>query len=150
MPTDKRATRHPGRSKSSRLSVLVSVEPTSLQRLIGYVLQGESGLRVVFGSSKGLSVSHRVARLAPNVIVVNHRVQRKQPGDVLTDLRRLSPASTLILLTSSLSGSAPPQGAADVCLPEDAVVARLLPMIRKAALRAADRTPQPASAGLRT
>lgn len=148
MPTDKRATRHPGRSKSARLSVLVSVEPTSLQRLIGYVLQGESGLRVVFGSSKGLSPASLAARLNPNVIVVNHRLQKRQ-SQVLADLKRTSPGSTLILLTHSLAESAPPREA-DACLPEDAVVRQLLPMIRKTALRAANRTPLPAVAGFRT
>ena len=148
MPTEARVLTHPERSKASPCSVLIAVEPPSLQRLIQHVLQGESNLRVVGGSSKGLSPAHQAARLSPTVIVVNHRLQ-KQQVHVLVDLKRSSPGSTLILLTHSLAEPASP-GEADACLPEDAVVRRLLPMIRKTALRAADRTPLPAAAGFRS
>ena len=148
MPTDERAARHPERSRASRRSVLIAVEPPSLQRLIEHVLHGESGLRVVGASTRSLSPANQAARLSPNVIVVNHRLQKHQ-GHVLVDLKRSSPGSTLILLTHSLAESAPPREA-DACLPEDAVVRQLLPMIRKTANRAADRTPPPASAGFRS
>lgn len=143
MATDERAPRQTERPKTPGCSVFIAVEPPSLQRLIEHVLHGESGLRVVGGSSKSLSPARQVARLSPSVIVVNHRLQRRQ-GHVLVDLKRSSPGSTLILLTHSLAESAPPREA-DACLPEDAVVKRLLPMIRKAAFRAADRTPPPAA-----
>lgn len=148
MPTGERAPRHPERSKASRCSVLIAVEPPSLQRLIEHVLHADTGLRVVGGSSKGLSPVNQAARLSPSVIVVNHRLQ-KHKGHVLVDLKHSSPGSTLILLTHSLDQSAPPREA-DASLPEDAVVRRLLPMIRKTALRAADRTPLPAPAGFRS
>lgn len=148
MATDQRALRHPERPKASGYCVFIAVEPPSLQRLIEHVLHGESGLRIVGGSPKSLSPANQAARLSPNVIVVNHRLHRQQ-SQVLADLKRTSPRSTLILLTHSLSESAPPREA-DACLPEDAVVKQLLPMIRKAAHRAADRTSQPASAGLRS
>jgi len=81
--------------------------------------------------------------------VINQRLQRKEPGDVMGDLRRSCPTSTLILLTATFAGPAPRRGA-DICLPEEAIVSGLLPMIRQAALRAADRTSSPASAGPRT
>jgi DNA-binding NarL/FixJ family response regulator len=129
--------------------VLIAVEPPSFQRLIEHVLHGHEGVSVVGLSSKSVSPALKAGRLAPDVIIVNHRLQRKTLGDVLVDLKRSSPVSTVILLTHDLTELAPQEGA-DVCLPEGAVVKRLLPMIRKAALRAADRTPLPASAGART
>lgn len=132
-------------------NVLIAVEPPSLERLIQHVLEGESGLRLVSCPSRSFSQGSSRSHSVPNVdvIVVNHRLQRKQSGDVLKDLKRACPASTLILLTPFLAGPTPPQGV-DVCLPEEAVVKGLLPMIRKAALRAVDRTPLPAHSGPRT
>ncbi len=96
-----------------------------------------------------VSPAHQAARLAPDVIILNHRLQRREHGDVLIDFRRVSPSSTLILLTHSLGESDPPE-VVDAWLPEDAVVRQLLPVIRKAASRTACHTPRPASAGLRT
>ena len=130
-------------------SVLIAVEPPSFQRLIQHVLHGQAGLRVVGRSSSSLSPTHKAARLTPDVIIVNHRLQRRERPDVLIDLRRVSPSSTLILLTHSLGESDPPE-VADAWLPEDAVVRQLLPVIRKAASRTACHTPRPASAGPRT
>ena len=139
----------PGRTSDRKdRSVLIAVDPPSFQRLIQHVLHGQSGLRVVGGSSKGVSHTRLAARLTPGVIVANERLQRRGRGDVV-ELKRSSPSSILILLTHSLAESVAPERA-DACLPEEAVVRRLLPMIRKAALRAADRTPQPAPAGPRT
>ena len=130
-------------------SVLIAVEPPSFQRLIEHVLDGQLGLRVVGRSSTSVSPARKAARLAPDVIIVNHRLQRRERGDVLIDLRRVSPSSTLILLTPSLGESEPPR-VADAWLPEDAVVRQLLPVIRKAVPRTTDRTLRPASAGPRT
>ncbi len=128
-------------------SVLIAVAPPSFKRLIEHVLQGQTGLRVVGAPAASASPAHQAARLTPDVIIVNHRLQRVR-GDVLVDLKRSSPSSTLILLTHSLGESAPP-AEADAWLPEDAVVKRLLPVIRQAAPRTTDRTLRPAS-GLRT
>jgi DNA-binding NarL/FixJ family response regulator len=130
-------------------SVLIAVEKPSFQRLLEHVVHGDPGLRLVGGSSRRVSPVRQAARLAPNVIILSTRLKGREPGEVLAELKRSCPASTLILLTHALGEPVAPPGA-DVCLPEDAVVRRLLPMIRKAAHRAADRTPQPASAGPRT
>jgi DNA-binding NarL/FixJ family response regulator len=130
-------------------SVLIAVEPPAFQRLIEHVLHGQSGLRVVGRSSTSLSPARRAARLAPDMIIVNYRLQRRERGDVLIDLRRVSPCSTLILISHSLGESDPPE-VVDAWLPEDAVVRRLLPVIRKAAPRTTCHTLRPASAGLRT
>jgi DNA-binding NarL/FixJ family response regulator len=130
-------------------SVLIAAARPSFQRLLEHVLEGEPGLRVVGGPWGRASQVRKAARLSPNVIVVSARLQAREPVSFLAELKRSSPASALILLTHGLEEPAPP-AEADVCLPEDAVVTRLLPMIRKAALRAADRTPLPASAGPRT
>jgi hypothetical protein len=87
--------------------------------------------------------------LAPDVIVINQRLRRQRPGDFVADLKRSCPSSTVILLTPTFAGPAPDQDA-DICLPEEAIVQALLPMIRQLTLRAADRTPSPASAGSRS
>jgi DNA-binding NarL/FixJ family response regulator len=129
-------------------SILIAVEPPSFQRLIEHVLHGQSGLRVVGLSLEGRSPANQAARLAPDVIIVNHRLCRRDQRDVLIDLRRVSPCSTLILLTHSLAESEPPK-VADASLPEDAVVRQLLPVIRKAVPRTPCQTLRPASAGLR-
>lgn len=140
---ERRLARPHGRSTPHR-SVLIAVEPPAFQRLIEHVLHGESGLEVIGSSVTRVSPAHQAARLTPDVIIVNHRLQRRQGGDVLVDLKRSSPSSTLILLTHSLGESAPPREA-DAWLPEDAVVKRLLPVIRNAAPRTTDRTLRPAS-----
>lgn len=127
-----------------RRCVLVAVEPPSLQRLIQHVLDGDRGLRVVTAPPPF------PPRLAPDVIVTNQRLQRQRPGDLVAELKRSCPASTLILLTPTFAGPVPDHHGADICLPEEAIVQALLPMIRQLTLRAADRTPSPASAGPRT
>jgi len=137
-----------GADSGKDLSVLIAVEPPSFQRLIEHVLCGEPGLRVVGASAKKASPVLRAVRFTPNVIIVNTRVNGKEHGVVLADLKRSHPAATLILLTHGLyeSGSA---YEADTWLAEDAVVRRLAPAIRKAARRVRDRVPQPVSTGAR-
>lgn len=131
-----------------RRRVWIAVEPPSLQRLIQHVLDGNTDLRVVTAASP-LPSRVSPSLLAPDVIVINQRLQRQQPGDLVADLKRTWPTSTVILLTPPFGGPTPTQ-AADICLPEEAIVQALLPMIRQLTLRAADRTPPPASAGPRT
>ena len=128
-------------------SVLIAVQPPAFKRLIEHVLHGHPGLRVVGGSSQGDSPADKAARLTPDVIIA--RLHGREHGDVLADLKRSSPASTLILLTHALGEPVPHQGA-DAWLPEDAVVRRLLPVIRKVVDRVRDRATEPAPAGRRT
>lgn len=130
------------------VSVLIAVQPPSFERLIEHLLHGQPGLRVVGNLSKGNSATDKAARLKPDVIIASTRLLGKEHGDVLADLKRSSPASTLILLTHGLDESVPGPGA-DAWLPEDAIVRRLLPVIRKVVGRAQDRVPQPAPAGRR-
>jgi DNA-binding NarL/FixJ family response regulator len=129
-------------------SVLIAVQPLAFERLIQHLLHGHPGLRVVGGSSKTASAADQAARLAPDVIIASTRLQGKEPGDALADLKRSSPASTLILLIDGLSHSGPHAGA-DAWLPEDDVVRRLLPVIRKVVGRVRDRAPQVAAADRR-
>jgi DNA-binding NarL/FixJ family response regulator len=122
--------------------------------LLEHLLDGDPGLRVIGGSSKRDSGSRRnstamAARLAPDVIITSTRLHGKEPGDVVADLKRSSPASTLILLTHRPDEPVPHPGA-DVSLPEDAVVRQLLPVIRKAVDRVRDRAPQTALARRRS
>jgi chemotaxis response regulator CheB len=127
-------------------SVLIAVQPHSFERLIEHVLDGQPDIRVVLGSSKRDSAVAKAARLAPDVIIVSTRHSGRERGDVLTDLKRSSPASTMILLTHG-PGALVPRRDADACLPEEEVVRRLLPVIRKAVDRVRGRAPKPAPAG---
>jgi hypothetical protein len=68
---------------------------------------------------------------------------------MLAALKRSSPASTLILLTHGLDERAL-QSQVDAWLPEDAIVKRLLPVIRKAVHRTRERAPQSAFTGRRS
>src|SRR5262245_4481056 len=88
-----------GRAVAHDFSVLIAVKPDSFQRLIEHVLHGHPGLRVVGGPSKEDSAAARAARHEPDVIIASTRLHRSERGDVLKDLKRSSPASTLILLT---------------------------------------------------
>lgn len=139
-------TRPAGITSGKDFSVLIAVEPKAFHRLIEHVLHGHTGLRVVGGSYERTSSTLQAARLAPDVIIVSTRVNGKEPREILADLKRSSPASTLVLITHSLEVTS--QEEVDACLPECAVVKRLLPVIRKAA-RGRDRVSQPAPAGLR-
>lgn len=111
-------------------SVLIAVPRPSFERLIEHVLHGHPGLRVVGGSSKRDSPTDKAARLSPDLIIASTRLHGREPG-VLASLKRSSPASTLILLTDGPDDPIPDPGA-DAWLPEDAVVQRLLPVIREA------------------
>lgn len=129
--------------------VLIAVQAPSFERLLQHVLHGQPGLRVVGGSARRGSPADQAARLAPDVIVASTRLRGREPGDVLAGLKRSSPASTLILLTHA-QGEPVAAPWADACLPEDAVVRRLVPAIRKAVDLAGSRAPRPAAAGPRT
>ena len=80
--------------------VLIAVQPPALERLIEHVLHGHPGLRVVGGSRRD-SAARRAARLAPDVIIASTRLHGKEHGDVLADLKRSCPASTLILAATN-------------------------------------------------
>lgn len=129
-------------------SVLIAVQPPSFERLIQHLLHGHAGLRVVGTSSRRESPADKAARLAPDVIIASTRLNGREPGDALADLQRSSPSSSMILLTHGL-GEPLPHPAAEACLPEDAVVRRLLPLIREVVDRVQVRAPRPASAGRR-
>ena len=123
-------------------SVLIAVQPPSFQRLLEHVLHGQAGLRVVGRASKDDSDADTAARLTPDVIVASTRLHGREHGDVVADLKRSSPSSTLILLTHALAEMVPHEGA-DASLPEDAVVRQLLPVIRKVAQKVRDRPVKP-------
>jgi hypothetical protein len=123
---------------SVRCRILIAVEPEPFVRLIEHVLQGHPGLQVVGRSPKSDSLAIRAGRLAPDVIIANTRLHRRK-DHVLADLKRSSPGSRLILLTHDLDPLATgPEGpeAEYACLPEDAIVRRLLPVIRTLVARA--------------
>jgi len=118
------------RSAAQARSVLIALDPPSFIRLIGHLLHGRPEFRIVGRCSKSGALA-RAGRLAPDVIIANTR-PGAAPGDILAGLKRSSPTSTLIVLTHAPGQSAPQSPeAADVCLPEEAVVRRLLPLIRK-------------------
>src|SRR3990172_8821544 len=80
--------------------VLIAVQSPSFERLIEHLLHGHPGLRVVGGSSRRhFGPADKAARLVPDVIIASTRLHGREHGDVLADLKRSSPASTLILLT---------------------------------------------------
>lgn len=118
--------------------VLIAVEPPAFVRLIEHVLQGQPGLRVIGRSRAADSKATRARRLAPDVIIANTRSGPSAPGHVsaqrLADLKSESPASRLVQLTHDLDDTIlPSRGAAHVRLREDAVVRRLVPVIRRLA-----------------
>ena len=133
-----------GRAAKAR-SVLIALDPPSFIRLVEHLLHGHPGLRIVGRASKS-GAPALAGRLAPDVIIANTRPPA-QRGDVLAELRRSSPTSTLILLTHAPGEPVPPADGADACLPEDAVVRRLLPLLRK--LRQPRSESQPSSLGER-
>ena len=119
-----------GRSAAKARSVLIALDPPAFVRLIGHLLHGRPDLRIVGRCSKSGALA-RAGRLAPDVIISNTR-PGAAPDDILAGLKRSSPVSTLIVLTHARGRSVcrSPAGA-DACLPEEAVVTRLLPLIRK-------------------
>ena len=131
-------------------SILIAVQPQSFQRLIEHLLHGHAGLRIVGHEARGNSALAQAARLAPDVIIASTRLHgRERHGDVLAALKRSSPASTLILLTHGLDEHAL-QSEVDAWLPEDAIVKRLLPVIRKVVDRTRERALQSTSTGRRS
>lgn len=117
--------------------VLIAVEPPAFVRLIEHVLQGHPGLRVIGRSRTADSKAARARRLAPDVIIANTRSGPSEPGYIaaqrLADLKGESPASRLVLLTHDLDDDllTSSRGAAHARLREDAVVRRLVPVIRR-------------------
>lgn len=129
MPPSGRSNQAAGRTSKGH-SVLIAVEPPSLTRLLEHLLHGHPGLRVV-GRAASRDALAVASRLAPHVIIANTRPHWMERGLLLADLKRSSPTSTLILLTQAPGERVTPLEGADACLPEDAVVRRLLPLIRR-------------------
>jgi DNA-binding NarL/FixJ family response regulator len=141
MPTSGRSKQAAGRASKAR-SVLIAVQPPSLIRLLEHLLHGHPGLRVV-GRSASSDALALARRLAPDVIIANTRPHWMERGLLLAKLKRSSPTSTLILLTQAPGEPVARLNGADACLPEDAVVRRLLPLIHR--LRDPRQGPGPSS-----
>ena len=132
-------------------SVMIAAQQDSFVRLIEHVLHGHPGLRIVGRTTDRSSFARSAGRLTPDVIIASTRLFGREPGDdVLAEVKRSSPASTLILLTRAFGEPVPSTPGTEARLPEDTVLRRLVPVVRKLAAQVRDRVPGPGRAGRRS
>ena len=108
-------------------SVLIAVAPHSLARIVEHLVHGDARFRVLERLAADTDLARLARRAVPDLVVANLRFLGKEHVRVLEDLRRLSPATKVLLLhTYAMPRSL---GGAHVHLDEQAVVRRLLPVL---------------------
>ncbi len=130
-----------------KLSVLVAVAPNALGRIVEHLLDDEPCFRMVGRLTPGMDLARRAHRVAPDLVVANLRFLGREHARVVQDLRRFSPAAKVLLLHSYAMPRS--LGGAHVHLDEQAVVRRLLPVLRGLAGGAGGPGPTPLSRELK-
>lgn len=115
-----------------KVRVLVAVRPPALLRVIEHLLSNCPEIEVVASRSKGRRLAQATAAVLPELVVANGRLLGKEACQTIAEIKRSSPGSKLILISSveGFAGAARRCGA-DACLDEEALVRRLLLTVRK-------------------
>lgn len=123
-----------------KLKVLVAVEPVSLSRVIAHLIRDDSTLQIVSSLHKASELPRQARRLRPDLIIANARLLGEKASDSIPRVKRASPKSKL-LLTDFHDGleRVARQCGADAYLEEESLVARLVPTVRRLAVRSPRR-----------
>jgi hypothetical protein len=125
------------------VKILVAVAPRSLSRVVEHLLRGREGLALVGSAGSDRQLASRARRAAPDLLVVSLRLLGREAGARLASLRLSSPGSKLIVVSpGTFAIPLRPRGA-DAMVPEEALVRRLVPLVRKL-VRLRGRRPLPA------
>jgi len=128
-----------------KLRILVAVAPRPLRLVIERLLVAEPSFQIVERLGPGKDLVARSRRVAPDLVVANLRFLGREHPRVIEDLRRFSPAAKVLLLHSY----ARPRGlgGAHAHLGEQAVVRRLLAVLRGLARGAGGSRSSPSKLG---
>jgi DNA-binding NarL/FixJ family response regulator len=119
--------------------VLIAVAPQALSRVVEHVLQGHQGLALVGSADSDRKLATRARRTSPDLVVVSLRLLGRHPGASLVSLRETSPGSKLIVISpGTFAPPLRPRGA-DAIVREEALVRRLVPLLRRLTGRRARR-----------
>jgi DNA-binding NarL/FixJ family response regulator len=113
-----------------KVKILVAISPPALLRVVDHLLYGRSEFEVVARSSEQRGLCRQAARHLPDVVITNPKVLGREPAKVVTEFKRSSPASKLVLLGENESSGDARRFGADGYVSEDAVVRRLIATVR--------------------
>lgn len=120
------------RRRSSRrpIRVFAAASP-ALARVLGHVLGAAAGLDAHVGSPSPVDLVSEATRLGPDVIATTLACLGREPSACVAPLKAASPATKLILIAPvEECCDACGWPGVDACVPEEALVARLVPVIR--------------------
>jgi DNA-binding NarL/FixJ family response regulator len=101
-------------------------------RVIEYLFHNQPNLRVLARSDNGGSLIRYAACLKPELIVTHARLFGRQTANAVAEVKRSSPASKLILISSfHRSSHLMCESGADACLPEEALVRQLISVVQE-------------------
>ncbi len=118
----------------TKTTVLVAVRPAPLSRVVEHQLRDCPDVQIVACSSELSGLAMRAARLLPDVIITNERLLGRAPGQAMTEVRRRSPASRVIVLRPDDDAPERRYGAHGY-VSEQALVRRLAATVRRMARR---------------
>ena len=79
------------------IKVLVAVKSEALARVIQHILHGQAGISGIDFADSEQGLMEQAQRLCPGLIIVNSRLLGRDAAAALTQLKRASPQSKLIL-----------------------------------------------------
>lgn len=114
-----------------KTTVLVAVRPAPLSRVVEHLLRECPEVQIVARSSEFSGLAMRAARLLPDVIITNERLLGREPDEAVTEVRRRSPGSRVIVLRPGEDIAAERRCGANGYVSEQALVRRLKTTMRR-------------------
>ncbi len=118
---------------AGKTTVLVAVRPAPLSRVVEHLLRDCPEMQIVARSTEFTGLATRAARLLPDVIITNERLLGRAPGQAVTEVRRRSPESRVIVLRPGEGLAAERRCGAHGYISEHALVRRLTSTVRRIA-----------------
>ncbi len=116
-----------------KTTVMVAVRPGPLSRVVEHLLRDCPEMQIVARPSEFSGLASGAARLLPDVIITNERLLGREPDQAVTEVRRRSPESRVIVLRPGDGVAAERRCGANGYVSEQALVRRLIRTVRRMA-----------------
>lgn len=115
-----------------KVTVLVGAMPAALLRVVEHLLHEQPEIQIVARPRQAGSVARYASRIFPDLIIVHQKLFGKAAHETIVRIKSLSPDSKLIVIRPDGARGGRRCGA-DVYLDKEAIVRRLLPIVRRLA-----------------
>ncbi|MGH2809237.1 MAG: response regulator [Actinomycetota bacterium] len=95
--------------------MLIADDVPALRAMVRRILERDGRFEVIGEAQDGIEAVHLAGQLQPQVVVLDLMMPRKDGATALAEIRRVSPASRVVILTG-VGGAAQPDVDADAWL----------------------------------